>query len=307
MSPSVTDESSAPERSPARFLLVLNPASGSASDGRELASQVASRLGDVRTIDLKNDDLAGAIAEAVTEDRVVVAAGGDGTVNAVTQHVVGRGTMGVLPTGTLNHFARDLGVSDLDTALAVLEEGPTRSVDVGRLGERCFINNAGVGLYPELVYHRERAEDRVGKWLAAAAAALRVMRVSDPVTGTIEADGDARTLFAWMVFIGNNRFGSAPGRIGRRERLDEGVLDLGLFLAGPRGVRRSSVAWRVLRSRAWQTSRRVVRRDANRVNVRLDGEPRQVSWDGETGDRLREIDARIEPRALRVLAPPSPG
>jgi diacylglycerol kinase family enzyme len=264
---------------------------------------VASRLPAVRAIHLPHDDLPGAIGQAVSEGRIVVAAGGDGTVNAVAQHVVGRGTMGVLPAGTLNHFARDLGVEEVDTAIDALKAGAVQAIDVGRIGDRYFVNNAGIGMYPELVYERERSEDRVGKWLASAGAALRVLRQTEPVVGTIEADGDARALFAWMVFFGNNRFGSTPARLAERARMDEGVLDVGLFLAGPRGARRSSVAWRVLRSRPWQVSSRVVRRTARQVRVRLEGEPRHVSRDGETGDPVREIEAEIVPGALRVVGP----
>jgi diacylglycerol kinase family enzyme len=257
----------------------------------------------VQAIHLPHEDLAGAIGEAVSEGRIVVAAGGDGTVNAVAQQVVGRSTMAVLPAGTLNHFARDLGVEDLDTAIDALKAGRVRAIDVGRIGDRYFVNNAGIGIYPEMVYERQRSEDRVGKWLASTGAALRVLRQTEPVVGAIEADGDARALFAWMVFFGNNRFGSTPARLAQRARMDEGVLDVGLLLAGPRGARRSSVAWRVLRSRPWQTSNRVVRRTARQVRVRLDGEPRHVTRDGETGDPVREIEAEIVPGALRVVAP----
>jgi diacylglycerol kinase family enzyme len=290
------------------FLLVLNPGSGSADDVGELAREARSRLGAVRSIELASADLPGAVDEAVAEGRVVVAAGGDGTVNAVAQLVVGKGTLGVLPAGTLNHFARDLGVDDTDAALDALAAGRTRTIDVGKLnGRRYFLNNVGIGLYPEMVYRRDRVGQRAGKWLAAARAAVRLLREGRPVTGTIIADDDPRILFAWMVFVGNNRFGTAPGRIGQRERIDEGILDVGLFLAGPRGARRSSVAWRVLRSRPWETSTRVIRREARRVEVRLDGDPRWMSWDGEAGDRVRGMEAEIVPHGLRVVVAPEEG
>ena len=283
---------------------MVNPGSGSGEEARDLERTLTDRLTDVRAVELSDPDLTAEVDRAVGEGRAVVAAGGDGTANAVAQHVVGRGIMAVLPLGTLNHFGRDLGLRDIDHAIDVLKTGPVRRVDVGRVGDRFFLNNAGIGLYPEMVYRRDQAPDRTVKWLAAAGASIRVMRDSAPVTGTIEADGDQRALLAWMVFVGNNRFGTTPGRIGQRDRLDEGVLDVGLFLAGPRGSRRSSVAWRVFRSRPWQTSRRVVRRTARRVSVRLEGEPRQLSFDGETSEPVRAMDAEIVPGELRVVVPP---
>jgi diacylglycerol kinase family enzyme len=288
-------------------LVVLNPAARRTDDIREVLGR-SDGLGSVRSIALSDDGLVAAIEETLSEGRTVVAAGGDGTVNAVAQHVVGRGTLGVLPGGTLNHFARDLGVGDLDVAVEALRSGRTRTIDVGRLDDdRYFLNNAGIGLYPELVYHRDKADGRAGTWLAAAGAAFRVLRDSHPVAGAISADGDERALLAWMVFLGNNRFGTTPGRLGQRDRMDEGILDVGLFLAGPRGARRSSVAWRVLRSRPWQTSSRLVRRDARRVHIRIQGPPRPASWDGEIGDPIQEMKAEIVPSALRVAVPPMEG
>jgi diacylglycerol kinase family enzyme len=283
---------------------VVNPGSGD-GDPSDLVTRARHTLADVRVVELSEDvDLGAEVEAAVGEDRTVVAAGGDGTVNAVAQHLVGGGVLGVLPGGTLNHFARDLGVRDLEGAFEVLSSGREIEIDVGVAGDRYFLNNAGLGLYPELVYEREQLEDRIGTWMASARAAVRVMREARPLAGRVTADGEPKALLAWMVFVGNNRFGTAPGRIARRERLDEGVLDLGIFLAGAGGARRSQVAWRMLRSRPWQTSRRVVRRDAERVEVELRGEPRLVSFDGESGDQVRTLDLRIRPRALRVLAPP---
>jgi diacylglycerol kinase family enzyme len=286
-----------------RYLLVLNPTAGS-SDDRDSIQAFRARAGDVRTVILEDDvDLAAEIARAVDEERVVVAAGGDGTVNSVAQHLVGRGVLGVLPAGTLNHFARDLGLRNVRAAAEALETGNILTIDVGKAGDRYFLNNAGIGLYPEVVYERARHEHRIGKWRAAATASLRVMRRARPLVGRIEADGDERALLAWVVFFGNNRFGTATGRIGTRERLDEGILDVRLLTLGTRKARRSRLAWRVLRGHPW-SPRRLVRREARKAHLNLEGEPRLVSRDGESGEATTSLSVEIVPGSLRVIGPP---
>lgn len=282
------------------YLLIHNPGSG--SDTRPALELVRSRLPDCRTVELGGVDLGATVEEAVAEDRVVIAAGGDGTVNAAAQHLVGRGTLAVLPVGTLNHFARDLGIDGPEAALDALAGGRATRIDVGRAGGRVFVNNAGMGVYPEVVRERERRQDRIGKWLAAVGAAADAMRRAEPLVGAIEADGDARALLAWMVFVGNNIFGTEPGRIGTRSRLDQGALDLRVLTVGRRRARRSSVAWRILRGRQW-TSRRLVRREARHVTIALQGGPRLISRDGESDDSATRLEVEILPRTLKVLVP----
>jgi diacylglycerol kinase family enzyme len=292
-----------PTGRPTSFLLVANPGSGT-DDARELERRARDRLGDVETLWLEPGvELGAAIERATREGRAVVATGGDGTVNAVAQHIVGTdGIIAVLPAGTLNHFARDLGVGDPDEALDALERGRVTRIDAGRSSDRIFVNNAGLGLYPELVYERERHEHRVGKWRAGIAAARRILQTAEPVVGTITADGDRKALLAWAVFVGNNRFGTQTGRIGTRERLDRGVLDLRLLTVGRRRVSRTRFAWRVLRSRQWR-GRRLVQREARRVEVQIVGQPRLVSWDGESGGPVSDVEFEILPGALRAIAP----
>jgi diacylglycerol kinase family enzyme len=109
-----------------------------------------------------------------------------------------------------------------------------------------------------------------------------------------------------MVFVGNNRFGTAPGRLGSRTRLDEGILDVGVVTAGRRAVSRAKAAWRLAKGRPWQT-RRLVRTQARRVVVRLEGPPRPVSLDGEQGDPTGSLEVGLVPGGLRVLVPAGTG
>ena len=287
---------------PRRFLLVANPSSGTNED-RALIDRAGQTLNDVETALISPTlDLRGAIAAGVAKGRIVVAAGGDGTINAVAQHLVGTaGVLGVLPAGTLNHFARDLGVSDPDVAMKVLAEGVPRPVDVGTASGRHFLNNAVVGLYPEAVRERRRVQHRVGKWPGLALGWAKVLARARPLSGTVTADGDGRSLFAWTVFVANNRVSTTPGRFGERDRLDEGVLDLHVVLA-KRGARgRYSLARRTIRPHPWGWGRRV-RRQASSLRVEL-RKPRPCAVDGELQDPVRSWPVQIVPRSLNVLVP----
>ena len=269
--------------------------------GDDLLAQVRSRLADAPVVALEPGlDLAERVGSAVADDRVIVAVGGDGTVNAVAQQVVAAGgTMGVVPAGTLNHFARDLGVAEAADAIEALERAETRQIDVGRVDDRVFVNNLGIGLYPEVVRRRERQEDRLGKWPALLASAVQVFIDFDPLEGVVEADGDRRVLEAAAVFVGNNVFSTDPGRIGTRERLDEGVFDLRIVRTSESMRARSNQAWHAITRRP----RRVVRTTARRVRVELRDGARPIALDGEEiGDR-QVIDIAMEPGALRVVVP----
>ena len=293
-----------------RFLLVLNPDSGSGgrADAAALVEEARSRLDDVDVAEVgPGADLERRIRAAAAAGTVVVAAGGDGTVNAVVQHLAGRDVLGVLPLGTLNHFARDLGLRDMDVAFEALRHGVPRPVDLGRVrldgtGRRFFVNHLGLGVYADSVRERERMD--AGKWPALAAASLRVLFRARPLVGEVAADGDARLLDAWILFVGNNRYGTAPGRIGTRERIDEGVLDVRLLRMGARRVLPGKLALGILRSRPWR-GKRLVRTEARRVAVELRGPARPVSMDGEVEGPARSLEVEVAPRALRVLQPPS--
>lgn len=279
------------------YLLIVNPSSGSGAG--DLPARAGRTLPDARTIELTAGlDLASAIREGLDEERVIVACGGDGTVNAVAQHLAGTdGVLGVLPGGTFNHFARDLGVREPQAALAALTEGTVARVDVGRAGGRVFVNNLGLGVYPDLVRERERREGRFGKWPALVMSMGRVMATFEPLEGEIVADGDARRLHAAAVFIGNNRFSTDPGALGQRDRLDEGILDVRVFRTRA-GLRGRLAAGR----RTLSPAHRVVRTFAREVDIRLEGSP-PLALDGEEIAGTGRITVRVDASSLRVRAP----
>jgi diacylglycerol kinase family enzyme len=139
----------------------------------------------------------------------IVAGGGDGTVNAVAGSLAGTdGVLGVLPMGTLNHFAKDAGIPlDLEAAVRNLFTGQVTKVDVGEVNGRVFVNNSGVGFYPHFVRQREEQErrghvKRVAFVLALRALLRRYLRLRMRVHLGREEALEQVTPF---LFVGNNR------------------------------------------------------------------------------------------------------
>ena len=149
----------------------------------------------------------------------------------------------MVPGGTRNHFANDLGICDLPTA-AEAANGVVRSVDLASVNDTWFVNNSSLGTYPHLVIEREGHENRLPKRLASVVAAWQQLRKGRRMT----VDIDGVSCRVWAVFIGNNCYGETLRDLTGRERLDEGVLDLRLAHADRR-LSRLRIAGAVLLGR----------------------------------------------------------
>src|SRR5512145_345184 len=154
--------------------IIVNQLSGSAeSRGKELDDAVRQAGLEARILRVHSTELIAAAERAAAEGFVLVAAGGDGTVSTVASVAVRtQSTFGVIPLGTLNHFARDAGIPlDPAKAAAVIAAEHTRELDVGQMNGSTFVNNVSLGLYPRLVWERQREQHRGrGKWTAFALA-----------------------------------------------------------------------------------------------------------------------------------------
>jgi diacylglycerol kinase family enzyme len=263
----------------AGFLLV-NPRSGDGSPGADELRAEAERLGVVVHELGEDDDLVEVARGADTP--VLGMAGGDGSLGAVAGVAIERGLPFVcVPFGTRNHFARDAGLDRDDplAALAAFVDGEERRVDVGRVGDRIFLNNVSLGLYAQLVHRRERHRRR-----RAALARLRALALTLRDRGrTQRFTVDRRPVRAHVLLVANNPYTFDLLSLGERESLDEGRLHLYV----PHGLRR--VTWD-------ERSCTELEIDAHehRVGAAVDGEPTVF----ETPLRFR-----IEPAALRLLVP----
>jgi diacylglycerol kinase family enzyme len=264
-----------------RAVLFLNPRAGTGSTAADDLVAHARRKGvEVRVL-RKGDDVAEVAREADAD--VLGMAGGDGSLGAVAAVAIERDLPLVcVPFGTRNHFARDLGL-DRDDPLGALEAfaGEERRVDVGRAGNRLFLNNVSLGAYAELVHrreHRRRRREALGRARALWAALADRGRV------IVSVDGER--VAAPVVLVANNHYQLDVLSLGERERLDDGLL----HLYAPSGLLPSS----------WEErtgTRFTIDAAEHRLRAAVDGEPAEL----ET-----PLEFRIEPGALRVLVPPPP-
>jgi diacylglycerol kinase family enzyme len=166
---------------------------------------------------------------------VIAAGGGDGTVSAVASELVGCPVaLGVLPLGTLNHFAQDLDLpTDLDEAVGLICSGAAIKIDVGAVNGHMFINNSSLGLYPDQVRVRQMWRARVGKWLAMVIASIIVLRRFRSLRITADFNGKRIRRRCPMALISNNPYRFGPASLTTRERLDRGVL--GVYLLREEG------------------------------------------------------------------------
>jgi len=262
-----------------RGFLVINPRSGEGK-GAEVAEEARKR--GIATHLLERGDDVQELARQADAD-ALGAGGGDGTLGAVAAVALERGLpFFCVPVGTRNHFARDLGL-DPDDPIAALDalEGTERTIDVGRAGDRLFLNNVSIGLYAGLVREREAHHRRRRGFFVAVKALLRALR-HRPNHITI----DGKPVRGRLFLASNNYYELKPFALGRRERLDEGRLHL--YVA--QGL--LPVNWDAFAGESFEIGSR-----SRKLRAAFDGEP---------GELEPPFELSIEPRALRVLVPPEP-
>lgn len=293
-------------------VVLINRGGGAVAADPKIAGKIAEALATAR-VDAEIELVDGGDFEvrcrAMAErgDPLLIVGGGDGTVGAAASALVGSDTLlGILPLGTLNHFARDLGIpTDLDEAAALIASRSERRVDVAEMNGRIFINNSAIGLYPLMVVDRDIQRRRLGrsKGLAMLVASLRTLArfghhrltltVNDEQEGHIDTP---------LLFVGNNDYRLDLGAPGQREKLDDGQLCVLVMRKKTRsGLIAASLRALVGRSR----SDDMVRIEGvERLRVASRRSHLAVSLDGEIVREAPPLDYAIRKRALRVIAPP---
>ncbi len=294
---------------PSRIAVILNAASG-VSDKQGLATTLAETFRsagvDAHIVLVScGEKLADVARRALEENpQAVVAGGGDGTINAVATALVGTEiALGVLPLGTLNHFAKDLHIPlDLEEAVRTVIAGHVAMVDVGEVNDRIFLNNSSLGIYPRIVRDRKQ-QQRSGrpKWAAFAWAVLTVMRRYAFLRVRVEAGGQELVRRTPFVFIGNNEYQMEGFTMGTRARLDAGQLSVYMVRHARRwGLLR--LALRALFGRLRQ-SKDFDAFCLETVQIETRHKRMHVATDGEVTVMDTPLRYRVRPGALRVIVP----
>ena len=299
-----------PAATSAVVLLNGNAGTGCPPDVLDSLQDKLARRGVVALVDVVQDgsELLAAADRAVREGvSLVIAAGGDGTVSAVASCLAGTDTvLGVLPMGTLNHFAKDLGLPiEVDAALDVVADGNTTTVDVGEVNGRVFINNSSIGIYPDIVLDRERQRRRLGrgKWPALLVACLNVLRRHPSLKVDLHIEGEQLQRRSPFVFVGNNRYEVEGFAIGKRAGLADGRLSLYMAHHGGRfGLLRLAVLALLHRLRQAQDFEML---EATEFVIGPARRRIRVAAAGEVVRMQGLLHYRIRPGALRVKVPPA--
>jgi diacylglycerol kinase family enzyme len=292
-----------------KVVVIVNRGGGSADGAEERIREAFEGTGvepDVRLVE--PGELDRHCAEVVKAEGVtaLVAAGGDGTISTAAAAVADSGlALGVLPMGTLNHFARDAGIPlDLKEAAAAIAAGRTRQVDAAEVNGRLFVNNSAVGLYPMLVRAREAQQRQLGRSKRSAmlvAAARASWRFSSRRL-TLRVAGMKAPVETPLLFVGNNKYETGLLGLGRRSAIDRGELCLYAPLA------RSRLGF------VWLSLRAVLGRpDRQRDFLTLEGieeaeidsrrEMLTVAVDGEAVAMKTPLRYRIRAGALKLIVP----
>lgn len=276
------------------LVLAINQGAGGTSG--DLAAELRAELPGAEIIEVADgQDIAALLRDAARRARIIGVAGGDGTVNVAADVALAADLpLLVIPAGTFNHFATDLGVTSADDALVALRAGDAVQVDVGVVGKKPFLNTSSTGVYADLVLARERLERKIGKWPALFVALVHVLRDSRPQD--VFVDGRRRRL--WLLFAGNCCYAPQGFAPSYRPDLSDGQLDVRVIDAKLPLARVRLLAAVLTGTLSHSRVYRTWATDALEIAA-VDGSPIRVSVDGELASANTRI--RVAKRPARLL------
>ena len=300
-----------------KALVLLNESAGTLAASKTSDEPERIRLGfqaqgvgvEVRAVPPDQLEASTREAAACSDVTAVVAGGGDGTLNTIAAALVGTGKpYGVLPLGTHNHFAKDLGLPlDLDAAVAALARGVARGsfrdLDVGEVNGRLFLNFSGIGLHPLIVKHRDVQRAVLGrtKFFALFVALFRVLRRPPVIRARLENEALSVRRFTPSVIVCNNPHQMRVFGVDNVSFNDRSLLNV--YVA--RATNWAGLVWLIIRAafRTLDNARNFEAFTLKEVTIHTRGQTARVSIDGEVTDLPTPLSYRVRRGGLRVVVP----
>jgi len=289
-----------------RGTLFLNTRSGSSTDAVLAQVEERARAESIELIEISPElDYKRVVKERLAAGRrLFITGGGDGTIYHIVQAMVGtEAILGILPLGTMNHLARDLNIPlDWKQAFDLAVNGPTRQIDAAVVNGRYFLNNIMLGVYPSMLYHRERLREKGGKLQAYARALPLAMHRFPSVSLELEVPGHSEGVRTQLFAVSVNPYDlTKPGLIAPKTTLDRGTLAIYWFPFSNR--------WRFL----WTLGRYLFGhidgvqgfRELTTTKLRVTASrPRmRFAIDGEMVEMTSPLEISIVPASLHVKLP----
>lgn len=299
---------------PNQLLVLVNGAGGAAAAAGDALSDTLVAAFSATGVTAEVQILAaGAIAAAITaalkKRRRVVVAGGDGTAACAAQAMIGSDAeLALLPLGTLNHLARDLGIpGDLTAAAEVAAHGSATTIDVGEVNGHRFVNNASIGIYPSMVRGRDAHREHRGwpKWLATVPAAWQALSGLRHHRLRVDMGEGEQPLVTPLLFVGNNNYSLDAGKVGSRASLQGGMLSVYALTSRSR----LSLIWFAIRALFGRVDRDadfVALGTCEALRVRASRHLVEIALDGEVCNITSPLEFRICAGALRIATPFDP-
>jgi YegS/Rv2252/BmrU family lipid kinase len=286
-------------------VIVLNPNSGSGDHVRSIRDRAELRGDRVKLTEEAGDaiTLAQEVAEAGTS--TIVAAGGDGTVNEVVQGIdradaFADVTLGILPVGTGNNFAKNVGITDLDSAFAILEDGKRRKIDIGEATDRLFLNSCVAGLTAQSSSQTSpEMKSRLGV-LAYVITTLRSVSDFDTLPLSVDIEGGESETTEWTgdaicILVGNGRRFTTSGS--SQANMEDGLLEVTIIEdVSTLDLMSNTLVKRLL----GEDSPHIARMRASKLTIAIrKPESIQYSLDGEIIQQ-RQLSLDVRPRTLTL-------
>lgn len=293
-----------------KVAFLINKSSGSSDTDEGLKSLIQSRISNTDFesyfIDCCNSDSEKQINDLINDELdILVASGGDGTINSAASKIIDKNiSLGILPSGTLNHFAKDLNIpNDIEQAIDVILKGNIIKVDVGEVNGLIFLNNSSIGFYPKVVKKRDKHLERLGgnKWIAMFRSIVNVFKNYKLLKVEIKTEEKFHEVTTPFVFIGNNEYQMNLLNLGKRKSLTNGHLSL--YYGKAHG--KFSVIWFTflgLLNKLDQNKDFIIEM-TDEVIIDINKKIIEVSRDGEVDHLQSPLVYKIRPKSLSVIVP----